>query len=126
MTNVEALKNMYLVLGGSAEDLKGIDSNAAVINLLTAALGGSIGVLIVNGTLNEGAVTLDKTFAQINDAFGAGKNVIIKFTVDADGTVSYQYGVTAVIEEESAFKIKVSDALTFTAQSRDGYPVSES
>lgn len=127
MTNVEALKNLYLALGGSAEDLKGIDSNAAIINLLAgvAGGGGSTGGLVVGATISEdGIMTLDKTFAQISDAFGAGKNVVVRWTVPNINTFA-RYGVVAVEETESTslFQIKCIDGVVFNAQSRDAYPI---
>lgn len=124
MTNVEAIKNLYLALGGSAEDLNGIDNNAAVINLLAGVAGGSTGSLIVNAEVSGNTTTLDKTYKQIRDAMLAGKNVVV---VSTDSTSETYTTIAAMVETpgDSTFTVQ-SGSLVFSADSEDGYPASTS
>ena len=120
MTNLEALKNLYLALGGSAEDLKGIDSNAAVINLLAGVAGGSTGSLIVNAKASGNTTTLDKTYKQIRDAVRAGKNVVV---VSIDSASETYTTIASMVETpgDSTFTVQ-SGVLMFSTDSEDGYP----
>ena len=39
MTNTEALKNLYVALGGSADDVKDLNTSADVINAIAGYVG---------------------------------------------------------------------------------------
>lgn len=124
MTNVESLKNLYLALGGSAEDLSGIDSNAAVINLLAGAAGEITGSLIINAKVSGDTTTLDKTYKQIRDAMRAGKNVVV---VSTDSTSETYTTIASMVETPGSSEFIVqTGALVFSTDSEDGYPSSTS
>lgn len=127
MTNVEALKNLYVALGGSAEDVANLDSNAAIINILGNVAGGggaSAGGLVVNSSVSNGTATLDKTFAEIESAMKAGRTVVIK--TEAGGVVSvYTVTYTSSNQGTGYYDVTVHTgeaAMRFTADSPDGYP----
>ena len=77
MTNVEALKACYVAIGGSAADVADAKTTAAVIEAISTIAsggGGGGGAMTVNIAYDVEAqtLTLDKTFAEIKAAVGAG------------------------------------------------------
>lgn len=74
MTNVEALKNLYVANGGSAEDVANLNTSAAVIN----ALAGFIGV-------EETSVMPAKSS---NEYWGTKVSAMQSNVVVADGAIS--------------------------------------
>ena len=97
MTNLEALTNLYISLGGVESDLEGVNTTAEVIDLIkdVAGGGGSGGgafVVHCEGTYesdgeNESiSYTYDKTPSQVLEAYNAGQIVVFRRTVDEDIT----------------------------------------
>lgn len=124
MTNIEALKNLYVALGGSAEDVANLDSNAAIINLLGNVAGGggaSGGGLVVNGNYSgdQSTCTLDKTFAEIESALMAGHYAVVVTVVGEAKTATV---VTQTAVFESTYTV-AAGTQTFNASGPDGYPV---
>lgn len=74
---------------------------------------------------------LDKTYAEIKEAFEAGKSVF--YTVEApgdpSGTIIYKYEALSLVEDTNAYNVifyNTADATaynTYTATSEDGKPV---
>lgn len=124
MTNVEALKNLYVALGGSADDVANLDSNAAIINLLGNVAGGGGGGLVVTSSVSDGTATLDKTFAEIESAMKAGRTVVIKAEFAGAVTV---YTVSYTSNNPGLGYYEVCSfagdvPLLFNTASPDGYP----
>ena len=78
---VDSLKDFYKKQGGTPSDVRGIKSISGVIdkiaNLSFGGGGGGNNDFVVTYTINDSdlTVTADKTFAEINAAFEAKKNV---------------------------------------------------
>lgn len=80
MTNVEALKEVYVALGGNAEDFTAETNDEAIALLATVAAGGGGGggnsdFFFVTFT-GDSPIVADKTFEEARAA-GAGKKVIV-------------------------------------------------
>ena len=57
MQNVDALKNVYTALGGSADDVKNISDNAGMINAIATVIPTALaGVLPAVTATNNGSV----------------------------------------------------------------------
>lgn len=121
MTNVEALKNLYVALGGSADEVAALDSNAAIINLFGNVAGGGGGGLVVNASISGSNLVLDKTFAEIESAVKAGSPAVVVADL---GVVQSAQAVVEVARASGTFTVKTSTGTTFTADSADGYPSS--
>ena len=121
MTNVEALKNLYVALGGSAEDVANLDSNAAIINILGNVAGGGGGAsgLVVTGAESEESVVLDKTWKEIRDTFAAAKPVVIVAGGFVDAVVQTAYDMSEDLGHQYAVKTSDTD---FYAASESSYP----
>lgn len=118
MTNVEALKNLYVALGGSAEDVANLDSNAAIINLLGNVAGG-IG-LVVNANNSDSKRILDKTFAEIESAMMAGRLVVVvTSTSETTNSVAAVIGTTRL---SARYVVGLAGGDVFNASAQDGYP----
>lgn len=125
MTNVEALKNLYVALGGSAADVANLDSNAAIINILGNVAGGGGGANGFVLTENESGA-LDKTWKEIHDALAAGRPAVV--LVDSDGLsgANLVLGVTYdTAETENPYHVATGTA-TYFAEAETGYPVTMS
>lgn len=68
MTNVEALKEVFIALGGNAEDFTAETNDEAIALLANVAAGGEKGVLVAHYTETEGNLTAVTTFAEIEEA----------------------------------------------------------
>lgn len=106
MKNVEALKKLYIKLGGNAEDVANVTTIADAIDKLTeVAQGGGSGgePFVVTLTITgESSATGDKTAAEIKEAVEAGKQIVVCAETGADETdylnaIVYQVGVNGYI-----------------------------
>ena len=96
-TNVEALKNLYVTLGGNAADVADLDSNSEMIEALrnVAGGGGGGGVFTVTFTTTDGETwTCDKTYAQVKSALESGAFINGRAIVPGDEIMQ----VTTVFE----------------------------
>lgn len=126
MTNVEALKNLYVALGGMIDDVEDFNLSVEVINAIAgiAGSGGDGGVLVVH--INLGTGMLDKTWKEINDAIPSGAVIAIP---DLHGGITIQPIHTSVMTlsgEYQIFAYKYGDGQSriFTAATENDYPVS--
>lgn len=83
MGNLEALKALYVKLGGSATDVAGMTTLSEVIAATSALeIGGGIGIpdlFLITITFDEQEnPTSDKTYAEINAALTAGKVIALR------------------------------------------------
>ena len=110
MTNVEALKNLYVALGGSAEDVANLDSNAAIINILgnVAGGGGGANALIIN---------------ENRDTLAVGRPAVVFSTFEGSSGVSL---ITSALHDVSdaahPYRIEAGST-TYYANAETGYPV---
>ena len=77
MTNVEALKNLYVSLGGSAADVANVTTIADMITALQDVASGGGGTVVCRVTTLSSGYVADKTGAELNEAISAGKIVLI-------------------------------------------------
>lgn len=139
MTNVEALKEVFVALGGSAEDFTATTNDEAIALIASVAGGGSGGTIsmMVTVTNNNEVYTLSKTWKEIFDCMTAGGIVFLKYDDEykdaQDETVVYNFGqiltVTGVVYDEGMTNYKVyadsireAHATEFTASTPDDYP----
>lgn len=98
-TNVEALKNLYVTLGGNAADVADLDSNSEMIEALRNVAGGGGGGSSkyyeftgeVDVTSQTPAVTFDKTYAEILAAVNSGKVPVCFVDNAALGTMLFTF-----------------------------------
>ena len=84
MTNADALKNLFIALGGSSADVADMsvvaDIIAAIAQLITqGGGGGSDNAFIIHALQDGQTATLDKTYAEIVAAIEAEKRVVCMF-----------------------------------------------
>lgn len=73
MTNTEALKNLYVALGGSADDVKDLNTSADVINAIAGYVGvGETTVMPCKGS----EVVFDATVKNIQSGISVSDNAI--------------------------------------------------
>ena len=105
-TNVEALKKLYAKFGGQ-DDMSDKQTIAEmlyeIIEIVTSGGGSggggdSGGNFIVSITRNGNTVTTDKTYAEIKEAYDAGKNILGRSTKNG-----LCYFVTSVSAWEAVF-----------------------
>lgn len=91
MQNVEELKNLHARLGGNADDVSNLKTNAEVINALSVAnVGGgdsSDNIFYVYIKYENGEYTADHTHLEVLEAFEAGKRIIISFFPRGNGSM---------------------------------------
>ena len=93
--------------------------------------GGSDNVFLVNYVYGDSTDTLDKTYAEIKDAFLNGKSIIVfkdesYDDPEAGTSTHYVYGVLNLIDEminpEGMYYLTITNMGTFVANSVDDYP----
>ena len=85
--------------------------------------GGGAEPLIVNTSVVESIVTLDKTWQEVYDAFMNGGNIIIHYEeVLPFTTLESNYAVSAVTHDSNGWRV-VADR-TYTANAESDYPTS--
>lgn len=93
--------------------------------------GGSNNAFLVNYVYGDSTDTLDKTFAEIKDAFLNGKSIIVfkdesYDDPEAGARTQYKYGVLKSIDEtinpEESHYLDINSMGTFIAYSVDDYP----
>jgi len=117
MTNVEALKEVYTALGGSAEDFTATTNDEAIALIASVAGGGSgggKGVLVAHyaDEMNNNNFTAKTTFAEIQEAIQNDILVValIESSVNPKWilmTEAETYGDNKVFVYEDSFKLSV-------------------
>ena len=75
MTNVGALKGLYTAMGGQADDVAGVKTNAGMITALqSVAAGGGAPVIATFSFVDNGWVC-NKRYSELFEAFNAGTAV---------------------------------------------------
>ena len=124
MTNLEALENLYISLGGVESDLEGVNTTAEVIDLIKDVAGGGGsgggGSLRVNYTVEGSLWILDRTFAEIRDAYFNGQNVYL-YMPNEDPEL---WGILPLIGLgiTPTYQVHFDNDFTFGGQSPDDYP----
>lgn len=106
MTNLEALKNLYVAMGGTASDVADLKLNAELISALSDVAtgggggggGGDSGTFVVNFDMimgEEPEFTADKTYAEIIAANTAGQRVIGYFSMETGKRMTLELTVYA-------------------------------
>lgn len=131
-TTVDALKALYVKLGGTAADVANVvtipDMIDAVTSIAEAGSGGGSGggssALIVSAEMKNGTdYTLDKTLGEIKTAAAAGSLVMLHTEDLADFGISAGYFVMDWVHDSGvAFGAKTYQ---FGAGSDDDYPLAD-
>ena len=114
MTILEALKNLYVAMGGTASDVADLKLNAELISALSDVAtggggGGGGGGLLVVKLYNE--FNIDKTYADIEAAVAEGDAVIVVnggMVFKLNGTINAAFEfVSTVFQTASPPKLTV-------------------
>lgn len=126
MGNLEALKALYVKLGGSATDVAGMTTLSEVIAATSALEIGGIGIpdlFLITITFDEEEnPSCDKTYAEINAALTAGKVIALRvgqnfsFAVPSPAESGISFVVSAFDAQEGVVGI-MSMIVTFTEDS---------
>ena len=122
-TNVEALKNLYVTLGGNAADVADRDSNSEMIEALRNVAGGGGGgespFTYVRFTHSGSGSTCDKTFAELSALLEAATPVMaydeygpLCLTTDRD-----EGGIIRIYATQCTCSISEHDIVSITAYS---------
>ena len=85
--------------------------------------GGGGSVLIVEGTLDNSLLTLNKTWKEIHDGLLGGSVVVYKQEQrEAYIHTSGVYGCTQVYDDDGSYTVDFGKSISFTTSSETGYP----
>lgn len=118
-TNVEALKNLYVTLGGNAADVADLDSNSEMIEALrnVATGGGGGGAFVINIAQTDGGLFyLDKTWNEIKSAALAGQVCLGCHNVDDRININV---VSSIYSGSVGYGVVVND-MDYVSETADG------
>ena len=102
MTTIDALKNLFVAMGGSEEYVENISITPDMINVIAEAMSGILE--FVGEKLDPFEITLtatsattgtsDKTAAEIIEAFEAGRKIVIKGSLDGGDQTLYPVAIS--------------------------------
>ena len=128
-TKTDALERIADALDGGGNFGQGTPSEVSYLNRIANALetmcgdsgdvSGSV-VVTITDDAEAGTSTLNRSYAELVDAFIAGKHIVAIATNDSDEYV--QYPVTSISDGTSAYTVTINE-VTYTAESEDDYPV---
>lgn len=128
-TKTDALERIADALDGGGDFGQGTPSEIGYLSRIATSLenmggdSGSVGgsvVVTITDDVDEGTSTLSLTYAQLLDAFTAGKHIVVIAKNESDEYV--QYPVTSISDGTSAYTVTINE-VTYTAESEDDYPV---
>lgn len=96
---------------------------ATKLNNMEQGIANAGGAVIVGYTFEDGTITLDKTWQEINDGMAAGNTYVIAFDPEdfADWSWEVRAGVIVGAFSYGDYSVRIGD-YTFTAASPTGYP----
>lgn len=120
MNNVEALKALYVKLGGSAEAVENLNTNAEIIAAIAEI--SSVGDLIISAEqTSSSTVKLSVNYDAIIAAVSAGKTVRCVFT-NSDGNV-IQMPTCSYFKTNAKKKIVFSAVVNFANGTASGHSI---